>query len=334
MFLRIKVFFLPFICHNFSNYGSHMFFKKLVDKKNEKITFDFIPKTNEKYFSVTYGCIRFTDSYLLLSSGLDSLVMTLVDNSHKTLKKLRRELVDSDEILDIVDKIVADDKTFEDLKKEYPNEIKNFEEALLDYMGENDLKLLKTGLPDKWKYLTKKLAYPYEYFNSIEDYQKSIDNLKKEDCFSKLKNKSPDDEEIRRTMDIIELFNIKNGKELTEINLKCDVFLLTCVFENFIDVSAGEFGINPLICVRLPGYTWQCGLKYTGKNLQKLQDKDFVLTLENNIRGVISSVMGDIYVKSDEIKKILYIDANNLCGHPMSQPLPYDEIEFDQNVKL
>ena len=47
---------------------------------------------------------------------------------------------------------------------------------------------MKSNFPDKWKYLTKKLAYPYEYFNSADDYQKSVDNLKKEDCFSKLKN--------------------------------------------------------------------------------------------------------------------------------------------------
>ena len=33
-------------------------------------------------------------------------------------------------------------------------------------------------------------------------------------------------------------------------------------------------------------------------------------------------------MKSDENKKILYADANNLYGHSMSQPLPYDEIEM------
>ena len=71
--------------------------------------------------------------------------------------------------MNIVNKIVEDDRTFEHLKKGYPNEIKNSEEALLDYMGENDRKVLKTGFPDKWNFLTKKLAYPYEYFNSIDD---------------------------------------------------------------------------------------------------------------------------------------------------------------------
>ena len=326
--------FIPFIFHNISNYDCHMFFNKLVDKKKDKVDFDKIPKTNEEYISVTYGCVRFIDSYRFLSSGLDSLVKSIVDNSNKILKNLKKEIVDNDEILDIVNKIVEDDRTIKDLKKDYPDEINELEEALLNYMGENDLKIFKTGFPDKWKYLTKKLAYPYEYFNSIDDYQKPVDNLDKKDFFSKLKKKCPDDEEIQRTMDIIKRFNIKNGKELTEIYLKSDVLLLACVFEKVIKVSVNEYKINPLYFVSLPGYTWQCGLKYTGKNLQTLQDRDMILILENNIRGGISSVMGDRYVKSDENKKILYIDANNLYGHSMSEPLPYDEIKFDNDVKL
>ena len=96
--------FTPFIFHNFSNYDCHMFFKRLVDKKKDKVDFDIIPKTNEEYISVTYGCIRFINSYRFLSSGLDSLVKTLVDNSHKTLKNLKDEIVVNDEILDIVNK--------------------------------------------------------------------------------------------------------------------------------------------------------------------------------------------------------------------------------------
>ena len=130
------------------------------------------------------------------------------------------------------------------------------------------------------------------------------------------------------------MFNIKNGEELTEINLKSDVVLFTCVFEKFIKVSVNEFGINPLYCVSLPGYTWQCGLKNTGINLQTLQDKDMFLLMENNIRGGISFIMGDRYVKPNDNRKTLYFDANNLYGLSMSQPLPYDGTRFDKNVKL
>ena len=102
---------------------------------------------------MTYGCIRFIDSYRFLSSSLDSLVKTLVDNNHKTLKDFEEKSVDNDEILNIVNginKLIKKDKfknaSIKDLKKDYPDKIVELEEALLDYMGENDLKLLKNRI--------------------------------------------------------------------------------------------------------------------------------------------------------------------------------------------
>ena len=83
-----------------------------------------------------------------------------------------------------------------------------------------------------------------------------------------------------------------------------------------------------MYCVSLPGYTWQCGLKYRGINLQTLQDNELILTLENIIRGGTSNVLADRYVKSDENKKILYMDATTLYGHSMIQLLLNDEVEM------
>ena len=263
--------FIPFAFHNFSNYDCHMFFKRFVDLKKYKVKFKVIPKTNEEYITVKYGCIRFIDTYRFLSKSLDKLVKNLDDD---------------------------------------------------------DFKILKKEFPDKWQYLNKKLAYPYQYFNSIDDYKKPVNNLKKEDFFNKLKNDYPDDDEIERTKEIIKLFNIKDGEELTKLYCKSDVILLADVFEKFVKVSTEEYKINPLYCVSLPGYTYQCALKYTNIKLQTLQDKDLILLIEDGIRGGISGVMGDRYVKSDENKKIIYADATNLYGHSMSQMLPYDEIEM------
>ena len=89
-----------------------MFFKRLVDLKKKKVKFKIIPKTNEDYIAVTYGCIRFIDSYRFFSDSLDKLVKNL---------------------------------------------------------DEDDFKILKKEFPDKWQYLNKNLAYPYEYFNKIDD---------------------------------------------------------------------------------------------------------------------------------------------------------------------
>ena len=41
--------------------------------------------------------------------------------------------------------------------------------------------------------------------------------------------------------------------------------------------------------------------------------------------------MGDGYVKSDDSKKLLFIDANSLYVWAMSESLPYDEIKIDEN---
>ena len=132
----------------------------------------------------------------------------------------------------------------------------------------------------------------------------------------------------------IKKFNIKNGEKLSQLYFRSDLLLLACVFEKLIKASLNEFGNNPLYCVILPGYTWQCGLTYTDVKLQTFQTKDVILLLENNIRGGISPIMGDRYVKLDDNKNILYIDANTLYGHPMSQMIPYDEINFDKTPKI
>ena len=94
----------------------------------------------------------------------------------------------------------------------------------------DDFKVLKKQFPDKWHYLNKKLAYPYEYFSNIDDYKKPVDILRKEDFFSKLRNKCSDDEEMQSTKQIIEVFDIKNGEDPTHLHLKIDVILLADVF--------------------------------------------------------------------------------------------------------
>ena len=79
--------FIPFAFHTFSNYDCHMFFKRLVDLKKDKVKFKIIPKTNEEYITVKYGCIRFIDSYRFLSESLDKLVKNLDVDDFKILKK-------------------------------------------------------------------------------------------------------------------------------------------------------------------------------------------------------------------------------------------------------
>ena len=76
------------------------------------------------------------------------------------------------------------------------------------------------------------MAYPYEYFKSLDDYDLPITNLVEENEFSSLKKRYPENNESERTDIIIENFNIKTRKQWTELYSKTDVILLADVFES------------------------------------------------------------------------------------------------------
>ena len=76
---------------------------------------------------MVYGCLRFFDIYRHLSSSLDLLVETLVENSHKTLKDLKQEFVDDDEKINTFHEIkilTTEDRytnhSIKDVKKRFP----------------------------------------------------------------------------------------------------------------------------------------------------------------------------------------------------------------------
>ena len=43
--------------------------------------------------------------------------------------------------------------------------------------------------------------------------------------------------------------------------------------------------MNPLNFASLPVHTWLCGLKYSDIKLQTLQNKELILSIEDDIRG-------------------------------------------------
>ena len=48
--------FSPIVMHHLSVYDSQPFLKELVDRKNPKAQFKIIPKTNEIFAFIRYGC--------------------------------------------------------------------------------------------------------------------------------------------------------------------------------------------------------------------------------------------------------------------------------------
>ena len=140
-------------------------------------------------------------------------------------------------------------------------------------------------------------------------------------------------------------FNIKNLGEYHDLYLKTDVTLLENVFETFREKSLAHYGLDPAHFFTLPGLAWKACLKKTNIRLALLSDPDMLLMFERGIRGGItqavhcyasannkymspagsgshSDPMESKYDPNQESTYIQYLDANNLYGWAMSQPLP------------
>ena len=151
--------FIPIVFHNFSFYDCHLFFKKTIERKNDKVKLDTIPKKNEGYISVTSSYMTINDAFGLLSSNLYSLVKTFVDIIHKSLENLKKIILGEGLILNIVKDIQTlisgeryDNDSFVDFKKDFADEAENLKEALNYCISENDLQFLKTVFPVQWSF--------------------------------------------------------------------------------------------------------------------------------------------------------------------------------------
>ena len=91
--------------------------------------------------------------------------------------------------------------------------------------------------------------------------------------------------------------------------------------------------MDPAHFYTAPGLAWKACLKKTGIRLKLLLDPDMLLMFERGIRGGITQsvhrwaqannpYMGSEYDPSKPTRYLQYLDANNLYGWAMSQPLP------------
>ena len=111
-----------------------------------------------------------------------------------------------------------------------------------------------------------------------------------------------------------------------------DVMLLADVFENFRKMCKDKYGLDPAHYYSAPGLSWDALLKKTGVDLELLTDLDMHLFIERGMRGGISMAskryakannpLVEGYNTAEPTNYITNLDANNLYGRAMSQPLP------------
>ena len=133
-------------------------------------------------------------------------------------------------------------------------------------------------------------------------------------------------------------FGIKNMGEYHDLYLRTDVILLANVSESFRNVCMDNYGLDPAHFYTALGLAWKACLKKTGIKLELLQDVNMLLMFEHGIRGGITQAVHryasannpymEEYDKNKETNYLQYLNANNLYGWAMPQPLPTGEFKW------
>ena len=197
---------------------------------------------------------------------------------------------------------------------------------------------------EKVPLLLRKGIYPYEHFDSFSKFSETC-SPPKSAFFNSLKDEHISEEDYVRAQNVFKQFGCHFLGDYHDLYVKSDVLLLADVFENFREICLNYYKLDPAHFYTAPGLSWAACLKITKVELELLTDVDMHLFIEEGLRGGIS-VICNRYSKAnnkylpnfrldEESKYIIYLDANNLYGWAMSQPLPMDsfawltEDEFD-----
>ena len=173
-----------------------------------------------------------------------------------------------------------------------------FMKSSLDKLAKNltdkDFKYLSEVFSgENLELVKKKGIYPYEYFNSYKKFKET--NLPDvEKFFSSLRDSSISEKEYQRACDVWKLFEIKYLGQYHDFYLKTDVLLLCDVFENFISVCLKDYGLDPSHYISSPSLSWDAMLKFTGIQLEKINDIDVHLFLEKGRQAVSLIFLKDV----------------------------------------
>ena len=184
---------------------------------------------------------------------------------------------------------------------------------------------------EKFKLMTRKGIYPYDYMDSFEKFNKT-ELPTKEEFYSILNNEHITNEDYCHAQKVWNTFQLQTMGEYHNLYLKSDILLLSDVFENFRKTCLQYYKLDPCHYFTSPGLSWDAMLKMTDIQLELITDIDMFQFIEKGMRGGISYIANRYgkannkymreYDEKASSKYIMYLDANNLYGWAMSQYLP------------
>ena len=290
--LRYKIpSYIPVVFHNLASYDAHLFIRELAKHTQHM---GVIAKNVEDYisFSIKVEVDKYVDKY-----------------GDERTKEIELRFIDS----------------FKFMSSSLDSLINNLAKGGHEFWGFEDY------TDEQRKLLIRKGIYPYEYMNNWDKFSET--RLPSKDKFySNLYMSGVGDSEYDHAHNVWREFGIKDMGEYHDLYLRTDTILLANVFESFRSFCMENYGLDPAHFYTAPRFAWRACLKKTGVRLELLLDPDMLLMFEHGMRGGITQSVHrwaaannpymDEYDSSCPTKYLQYLDANNLYGWAMSQPLP------------
>ena len=183
----------------------------------------------------------------------------------------------------------------------------------------------------------RKGVYPYEYMDTW-DRLTEPKLPSKEAFYSKLSDAHISDEDYTHAQKVWATFGCKTLGDYSDLYRHTDVLLLANVFEKCLR----QYGLDPAHYYTSPGLSWDAILKKTGVELELPTDYDqqqFLFIEKGDARRYLNghakanNSLVDGYDPEKPSSHILYLDANNLYGWAMSQPLPTGTFWWEEDCK-
>jgi hypothetical protein len=183
----------------------------------------------------------------------------------------------------------------------------------------------------EFELMRQKGVFPYSYTNSFQKLDEPAlpTNVQFYDPLTESHILPAD---YDRAVKVWETFRCQTLGDYSDVYLKCDVFILADVFENFRNLSLQQYKLDPAQYYTAPGLFWDAMLRNTGVELELLTDMDMLHFFRKGIRGGVSTCVGrkaiannqfaGNYDPSKPTSFIMYLDATNLYGFAMRQHLP------------
>ena len=111
----------------------------------------------------------------------------------------------------------------------------------------------------------------------MSDFEKFKELTSKEKLYSSLTSKQITDKEYEHVLNVWNKFEMKTMKDYHDLSLKCDVLLLTVVFEKFRNNSLKNYVSCPNHYLSAPGLSWDAMLKMPKIEIELIPDPDMYI---------------------------------------------------------